>query len=210
MNETPSTSERRIDEFWGWFKNHSDQIVRSLKFDDGVAATESMQTQLKALCTTIGWEIGPVSVGRQFLAFTLNGDLRNLETIEQILKKAPSLRDWDFIAGRPRREFRDIIILRNELGQERSFSLKDWRYVLTSFDNNAFFDIEIATDVRLRLDEKGQQKLLTTAVQGALGEFDTLKFIDRISFAANIDDTWESRASPFIHLSAHIDSLVRR
>lgn len=202
-----ATSDR-ILEFWNWF------ITRCDQFDEWLSsgATEEigleMQCKFQQAFPELGWELGPGSQKRNFLAFTLNGDPTNLELVSEILKRAPTITRWEFRAGRPRRAYSGQLVFRNEFGQQITISLQDWRYVLTEFDNGQFFDIDISTKQKLRLDRRAKQQVLKTAVQLALGELQTLRYIDRIKFVEEPIKEWYARSTPFEYLAEHIDSLT--
>ncbi|HBH51784.1 MAG TPA: hypothetical protein DDY91_07830 [Planctomycetaceae bacterium] len=167
-----------------------------------------MQCKFQQAFPELGWELGPGSQKRNFLAFTLNGDPTNLELVSEILKRAPTITRWEFRAGRPRRAYSGQLVFRNEFGQQITISLQDWRYVLTEFDNGQFFDIDISTKQKLRLDSRAKQQVLKTAVQLALGELQTLRYIDRIEFVEEPIKEWYARSTPFEYLAEHIDSLT--
>ena len=167
---------------------------------------ENVKIQL--LCPRIGWEVGPSANSRRFFAITTNGDPQNIDIVRSIIAEAPTLPNWDIFAGRPRRPYNDEIIFQNQRGQQRLVCLSDWRYVLTAFDSGRFFDVAIATDVPLQMDESARQQLLRTTVEFALGELLVMKRIDRMSFVDHPDSQWEWRSTPFAHVASHLDSLT--
>jgi hypothetical protein len=198
----------RIAEFWEWFTSRNDQLHKWLTTGHSKEVSEEIQSQIRTLSLGIGWEIGPGINKKYFLAFTLNGDPNNLDLVTNIIRFAPESPIWEFRAGRPRRDYNRQIVFRNQIGQEVEVNLQDWRYVLTAFDNNRFFDISVATRKRLECDDRAKEQILRTAVQAALGEFDTLKYVDRIEFVDEPDNEWEERSTPFKYLADHIDSLA--
>lgn len=199
----------RITEFWSWFLAHCDQFDEWLSNGTTDRIGPEMQSIIRTMFPTIGWEIGPGDKKRNFLAFTLNGQMSNLDLVSEILLKAPSTTQWEFCAGRPRRDYDGELVFRNEHEQEQevTIDLRDWRYVLTEFDNGRFFDIGVATKRRLRLDDRGKQQVLQTAVQAVLGELDVLRYVDRVGFVDEPTEEWEGRSTPFEYLAEHIDSL---
>ena len=165
-----------------------------------------MQQQIRKLGNDIGWEIGPGIEEQYYLAFTLNGNINNLEVINDILRNAPPSTNWEFRAGRPRRPFNPRLVFRNERGQTVEVNLEQWEYVLIEFDNGAFFDIEVVSN-QVRMDELAQQQAMWIAVQGALGEVDTLAYIDRIYMVHDPDHAWRERSTPFMYLAEHFDGV---
>ena len=203
-----TTTTERIEQFWSWFSARSDQFDEWLGSGVTNEIGREMQSKIRQAFPEIGWEVGPGVKKRNFLAFTLNGEPRNLDLVTDILRNAPTTPHWEFSAGRPRRHYDGQLIFRNERGQEVTVDLQDWRYVLTEFDNGQFFDIGVATNQRLRLDSRAKQQVLRTAVQAALGELDALKYVDRIDFVEEPTEEWYGRSTPFEYLAEHIDSLT--
>jgi hypothetical protein len=201
-------SSEEITDFWHWFASRSNQIDEWLTNGAAKRVAQEMQGRMRGQFPRIGWEVGPGIKRRNFLAFTLNGDPNNIDLVTDILRSAPAISNWEFHAGRPRRAFDGRLIFRNERGQEVEIDLRDWRYVLTAFDDGRFFDIEVATTKRLRLDDRAKKQVLRTAVQTALGEMDALRYIDRLEFVDEPDKEWQERSTPFEYLAEHIDSLT--
>ena len=203
-----TTTTEKIEQFWSWF------IARSAQFDEWLnnGVTEDigreMQSKFRQSFPEIGWEVGPGMKKPNFLAFTLNGEPNNLDLVTSILQKAPTTPLWEFRAGRPRRDYDGQLIFRNESGQKVTIDLKDWRYVLTEFENGQFFDIGVATKQKLRFDSRAKQQVLRTAVQAVLGELDTLRYVDRINFVEEPTEEWYGRSTPFEYLAKHIDRLT--
>jgi hypothetical protein len=197
-----------ITRFWCWFATRQEQFSEWLNANLTLWISEEMDPKMKEFFPEIGWEIGPGENDLQFLAFTLNGDLSNIDLVREILRLCPQFDNWEFRAGRPRRQFSKLTI-HNEIGQEVQLDLDCWRYVLTEFDHGRFYDIAVATSQTVNMDASAEQFVLTTAVQCALGEICALKYIDRLEFIDNPNRQWEQRSTAFKLLAAHIDSLTR-
>jgi len=206
--EMSMNSASSIARFWSWFTTRADQFEQWQSENSTHPLAGEMQPAVQRLGSGIGWEIGPGHSRPNFLAFTLNGDLGNVQLAQEIIKAAPKIPGWEFRVGRPARPYSDRMVFYCSQGQTLEVELQTWRYVLTAFDRGKFFDIAITSKQSLPIDQKLRDQILLTALQGAIGEFGVLQWIDRIQFEEFPDEQWEERATPFRHLADHLANLT--
>jgi len=200
-------SQNKIAIFWDWFVSRASEFDSWLGEDRASLLASELQARVGDLSPAIGWEVGPGSIARNYLAFTLNGDIGNLAVVREVLAFAPHVTHWEFLSGRPPRPYNPQLLFRNKKGQSIEINLDEWRYVLTSFDHGTFFDITVASDTKLRLDARAKEQVLRTAVQTLVGEHEALRLFDKLKFVDTPGSDWEHSATPFRYLADHIQTL---
>lgn len=203
-----NNSVDNIASFWNWFQSESNEFVEKLDSGSSSEVATKINRRIKNDFPSVGWEVGPGIEKTYFLAFTFKGDLSNVDLMSALLQDAPELHAWEFRAGRPRREFDGSLRFRNEIGQESTIEMTDWRYTLTEFNSGEFFDIEIHPGISHRLDDAACQQALNIAVQTTLGEVTALRKIGAIERLTNPSKDWIGRSTPFNLLWEHFRSLT--
>lgn len=194
----------KIDAFWKWFSSNCQTLEEMLARGDTKGIADRMQHRIKSLFPQVGWEIGPGESKRYFLAITLNGDLRNIDVVQQIIERAPVIEDWEFYAGRPKRPWQKKLILHNPAGQAVELDIESWQYGLVGFQDNSFFDVSIFAPHLPKMDLAAKQQMLETVLQACLGEQVALQRLDKMEFVDSPSEEWFKNATPMRNLWDHI------
>lgn len=195
--------------FWNWFVEVSPQIETALDLGDCTAFVSLISSKVKDYAPTLGWEIGPGFNKPYAFSFTLNGDLKNLRKATQAVKSAPQLPKWEFNASRPPKKWSGEFAMTNRFGDSVNVNSGRWKYLLTGFNSNEFFDIELLTDLQ-NMNEAGKLEAVTIALQGYLGELDFLQKIGEIKLPEKLDSERLDDVTELLYLPLHLKSLGGR
>lgn len=191
-----------MDAFYSWLVPHLDRLFE----DPGLQ--KELSKRLSELSPDLRWEIGPDQDSGRFFAFSPNLNRDRLKVTEYLAAAAPQVPGWHFFSARPRKKWvRREIRMKGQGDKVESFPLDQWIYTLTSFQDGAFFDVNLvpigtdASDAKL-------QMLGEMLVQSELGERLFLEFIDRV----NIVDSGSLAHSgdSIVHLHDHITEELKK
>ncbi|MEQ8822571.1 MAG: hypothetical protein RLY93_20230 [Sumerlaeia bacterium] len=164
------------------------------------------ENRLRTTFGQIGWEVGPGLEKDFALSLTFNGHDDLIPYVDAIIYQAPDLPNWEFNSGRPPKRWDGRFEIRQQTGDIIVIDSSQWTYILTSFNQNEFFDVALFGQL-INVDEETRERACLIAVQGYLGERETLQWIDQIVFLElpSADDA--KRATPLEFLREHIFSL---
>ncbi len=196
-------SVRVTARFWHWFSNKSKVLAGEV--DNDIA--NEITAEVKGLAPTLGWEIGPGAASRLYFCLTLNSDRKNIEIAEAVISKAPAILDWEFYAGRPRKQWGFTFEMKNRRGQRVAIDASEWEYSLTGYSDRSFFDVQLLATNLPRMDAVAKQEAAWIVVQGALGERLAVDRIGEITLVESESDIDLDQATPVMYLFDHITSL---
>jgi hypothetical protein len=199
-------SPDEIRAFWNWFSLEASHLADLLARSATEELVRIVDPRMKSLDERIGWEFGPGAKRENAFSISLNGSITNLPIAEAIIKAAPDLPKWEFNAGRPPKAWDGRFKLQNPEGQAVSLDASKWRYVLTAFDDGAFFDISIIAQLP-SMDERAKTHAARVAIQGVVGERSFLERFDRVEFADSPTPEILERSTPLFSLNEHIQHL---
>lgn len=197
-----SPPRNEIQQFWSWFRSVSDDLANDHENEELLSRLDSHVSKLG----DVTWEIGPSEVTESFLSISPDGDSSLLAVAGRIIDFAPRLSRWEFVIGRPARGCIDFCI-EGEDGAEVDVRCREWRYVLFRLPSG-HFDIVVqqtgfdSPDVDLR------HMAATLALDFVLGEESRLLYVRDIECVDSFESDHVSKASDFIVLSEHMESLL--
>ena len=88
--------------FWNWFKANSKSLADinnpSLEEDEKEKILDELLDNLHTYCDKLYFNIGGEYGGRQELTITAEGKTDYFDAVEELIKEAPELEGWSFIA----------------------------------------------------------------------------------------------------------------
>ncbi len=199
-------SSKKIEAFWNWFLSTAETLADLLERSSTKEIADLIEPRIKSLSDKIGWEIGPGLVKRYGFAISLNGSISNVPSALVIVAAAPVLAGWEFYCGLPPKKWDGRFRLKNRTGQTVSLDCSSWRYVLTGYDDNKFFDITALAQMR-DLDNKAKIQAVKIALRNILGERVMLERLDRIEVRDSTDPNLQENASALMDLGRHIEFI---
>jgi hypothetical protein len=206
MTTVAPPDANKIRSFWKWFGENLSLLETMVDASDVSRLSPLMDEAIASLTGTLGWEVGPGLNKDYQLAFTLKGNLTNLEIARTVISDAPKSAHWEFHAGRPPKVWDLTFTMLNRKEQQVEIDARNWQYTLVGYDSCSFFDIKIVAPNLPRMDELAKTQAATILLQGLLGEVAFLKLIDRIEIVTH-DKELEDRLSDIENLPAHLTSL---
>jgi hypothetical protein len=197
----------KIASFWRWFCEHISLLETMIDASAVENLSPLMDEELASLTCALGWEVGPGLNKDYQLAFTLKGNLENLQIAQAIVSYAPQLTHWEFHSGRPPKVWDLTFSMLNKKKQIVEIDARNWEYALVGFDRCFFFDITILAPNLPPMDVLAKKQAATILLHGLLGEVAVLERIDRIEIVKNRNGL-ESRLSDIENLPAHLTSLL--
>src|SRR5581483_2192218 len=122
--------EQHARAFWEWFSG-SESGLRSLQ--PGSADWLDLDGRLRELGVE-AWEIGPAVASKARYAFALSprGDAAEYERCKRIVALAPKLTDWEFLAAKPRKQWRRKFFWS---GNRIEIDASSWRFVVYRYED---------------------------------------------------------------------------
>ncbi len=167
-------TERKIQSFFEWLKENIAALATSR--DIQIAMTK----KIKSLHPDLHWEVGPFSKEEKFFAFSPNLDFNLLPITYMLADKAPKISGWKFLSAKPKKNWKNRVITLRANGSVKKINCDNWRYYLTSF-NDEFFDVNIVPDKNLDLTAEELEYVADLFVEFELGEELYIEAIDRVN-----------------------------
>jgi hypothetical protein len=184
------TAEDHIDAFWTWFADNSGRLSADL--DAPVVLEELDQRVLEMGCPA--WEIGPGDQAEWFLALSPDGDQHALPLTQQIVSRAPSISDWEFLPRRPRKKWDLRFGIEAESGPIE-IDARRWRYVAYRYPDG-LYDLVISVGNEVDLTDGDRELAVQIAVEGQLGEEAVLTRVNEVEAVVDLSTEQASRSQP--------------
>lgn len=201
-------TDPQIYDFWNWFLQSHKDIKMLVEQENARAINDLVGPRVAALRAGLGWEIGPEGPYDLFFAFALNGLRENIINAQRLVDKAPEIEGWHMHAGKPPRDWKGRFFMLNSLGQEVEIDASQWSYVLTGYDGNSFFDVQLLADLLPSMDELAKKKAAATVIEMQLGEKFSLEIIGDAQLTSPTPANLVNKSTPIAYLSQHLAYLV--
>lgn len=104
--DSESTREHQVDQykgFWDWFVTHSDSFYQILKNHEAVEEKflNPLSDSVRPISEQIYFLVGVNNQGKAELILTSDGVIKVMPLVEELVRQAPVLPQWDFIAHKP-------------------------------------------------------------------------------------------------------------
>ncbi|MEZ0300212.1 MAG: hypothetical protein ACAI35_27465 [Candidatus Methylacidiphilales bacterium] len=211
----PSSSPRFLRaarQFWKWFGDEHQRLSEMLRNHDTEGILAAVGPRMAMLHESISevqhWEIGPGIRKQAALSFQLV-KLENIPIIQAFVDMSPAevLANWEINAGRPPKiwsgtfEFQDLFTLDTNM----------WRYVLTSYQDGAFYDIEInASSWPAAMTSEERLSAAWLALEFYLGERVLLEKIGHVEVLKSLTTAQRKRFSALPDLPDHLKHIQKK
>jgi hypothetical protein len=150
--------------FWEWFSG-AETGLRSLQ--PGSADWLDLDGRLRELGVE-AWEIGSAVASQARYAFALSprGHAAEYERCRRIVALAPKLADWEFLAAKPRKQWRRKFFWS---GNHIEIDASSWRFIVYQYDDSKV-EIFLLGDFLSMLPHNEQLGVLEFVVESELGE----------------------------------------
>lgn len=90
----------KIETFWNWFSQNSEQLTMLNDLDEGTAAIllDDLQHQLEKYCNGLSYEISEPTPSGRTLTFSAEGDIDLFSQVSDLVENAPDFDWWEFVA----------------------------------------------------------------------------------------------------------------
>jgi hypothetical protein len=124
-----SIDTSQIEEFWAWFVTVSDPLISGI---ERPALISQLDDRVRNIHPGLTWEVSAgVEKKRQFtISPNLNRDL--LVITQNIVSAAPELRQWEFYATKPPKEWNYTVQLKKYAGRHFELDAAEWVFILLS------------------------------------------------------------------------------
>jgi hypothetical protein len=210
MMMSPPDRQLAESDFWAWFAGESSLIAQLFSADDQRRLDALLTPQVKKLEPGLAWEIGPGSKKTYRFVLSPQGSREHLVRSKQIVAAAPELPEWEFAPAKPPKQWDMRLIMSNRRGQEVEIDANLWKYLLTAYDNRAFFDVTLVAEKLPRLDEKARAFAGYLILEGILGEAFVIERIGDVQLVTKVAAADLERLSELKDLPHHLEHLLRR
>lgn len=192
--------------FWTWFQLNEKRL-RNYDTDPEKYFTEIHQ-QLQKAAPGLGLEAKPIKNNMRQVTFTANGNEDIFYAVEEVVKKAPTLPGWRFIAFRqrvPAAEAQNLVMEAGDINLE----VKEMKF-FPVVENDSLDVIVYAEGVS---DDNYMEVAYHALIllDNLLGEYDCVKKVRNYDFHAmpkNKDDLEDLK--PLIELPQFVDAFTKR
>jgi hypothetical protein len=188
----------KVQIFWRWFELHENELFDVVSYDAHVL--DSLRDELQKVRDGLTFELGNTAETRD-LVISADGDKDLFPQVISLVKGAPNLRRWRFVAFRPRGIFPVEIAIGEKVADSKdvSFSL---------LDNGEVAGIRLFIP-GYEANDLGWREIGYLLLDHALGEYDVEQSLPLIKMYSPHEATMERRY-PLIELPEKFDLLQQK
>lgn len=199
--------DQSIINFWGWFQENLYDFEMLALGKKGVTTAE-VNSKVNSLGDGFVWEVGPNKSGEFQFVISPNGNLERLRLTKKIVSLSPKLEKWSFCSAKPKKEWdRHLELYKNN--EKITVNFSEWKYFLTGFDNNSFFDVNFVLKPVSELVNVDFYELAGLFVEAELGEELMMDIIDKINIFNELASDQEYDLTEAVHLYDHLLSVAK-
>ena len=208
MNQTKF--HPKIDAFWKWFIQMEEHIVTFFEADvddERASLIERVNNEVLEF-GLFAWEISP-GTNKPF-RFTLspNGDANRLALSKLIISEAPSrLRNWEFYASKPAKDWDYILSVYDDWMIERPIEAFRWQYVLLEYSDDTFELLVQAKNIQF-MDEESQTAAIDQVLNNIVGEECNINYFNEVSIVDKFPPEYQEISAPIRELKEHFDEIL--
>lgn len=177
-----SDNGQAITDFWQWFSEHSAELAARTIPDSLIDELESRLFAIHRL----DWEIGPGRNAPNLFALSPRGERDLLGLTQRIIEEAPALRDWEFHAAKPPRDW-DLVFSLTVDGKPVEIDGKLWEFVAHKFKDGTY-DLLLKPNGVNGLDDDYVRWAATIIADGELGEERRMNLVGNIETVPSWDE----------------------
>lgn len=177
---TPKASPAAIDRLWRWFEQHAHELA------SGETALLALVPEMERHLDGVGlsdWEIGPDDGGGAFFALSPGGKRDVLAETERVVREAPELAGWRFLAAKPPRSWDLRFSIKADDG-DVEVDGQQWEFVLYRLRSGDFC-VAFRPPLQPALSDDCAYHAAIILVDGELGEGTRLELFEEIEVVTN-------------------------
>src|SRR5262249_32848319 len=156
--------------FWVWLQGHISTVEELYDMESHAQLDQLLSPRIKRFGKGLVWELG-VGMDKPFsLTISPNGSGKLLPISEAIVSRAPHFDRWEFYSAKPKKHWNLRMELTNRKGQSIELDASRWKYCLTGYEGQRFFDIVLVVHDLPRLDRPALHQAAHLVLEGILGE----------------------------------------
>jgi hypothetical protein len=200
---TSAQLKNKIDEFWNWF------VANEEKFriiTDPHLAREMLDNQILQF-GVFSWEIGEGKSKPHTLTISPNGNANMLRRSQAIIGEAPNLKDWEFFAAKPARDWDYVLEMYDSFMVKQRINIADWEYLFRMTPNFKIRILIYAENIDF-LDEDDKRSASDFVVNSIIGEADKIDYIDSIEFISFVNETQDDYIKSIVEMRFEFEQLL--
>ena len=177
---TTQASPAAIDRLWRWFEHHAHELA------SGETSLLALIPELEHHLAEVGlpnWEIGPDDGGGAFFALSPGGKRDVLPETQRVVRQAPQLAGWRFLAAKPPRSWDLRFSVKTDDG-DLDVDGQQWEFVLYRL-RSGDFAVAFRPPPQPALSDDDGYCAAVILVDGELGEGTRLALIHDIELVTN-------------------------
>jgi hypothetical protein len=202
-DETGNT--KNIKEFWDWFSSHENTFR---DFNNASASLNEILLHSKTISDGLAFEIEPIKNGVINMTVSADGDSNLFPIVQEIVAKAPHLKEWHVFAFRQRisaEQLKDMLI------DAKGIKLDPNKMMFYPIVSNDTIDIIIYTE---HLNEQNKNEIAYAGlmlIDNILGEYDCVNKVRAYDFQLMPSDTNELKdLKPLLDIATYVDEFHRK
>ncbi len=175
----PISVTKNEDRFWRWFEEKSSEL-RPRNISRDWQLQRILDKKVKNL-NVPGWEIGPFSQDPDLSFFALSPmyDKEEFSLTQRLVKRAPEIPGWVFLAAKPVKKWDRSFEWRGDL-----VDASDWKLVVHSFEDG-MNDFVFIDDALGAISEDQLMSVMVFLIGSELGELEFMQRANAIEYDAH-------------------------
>jgi hypothetical protein len=171
----------RTTRFWGWFRQNAGRIESLYDRGNLEELSSMMNLQLDAVAPGLAWEVGPGKRMEYSLTISAEGNSKLRSIVNEILRRAPKIRGWEFYGFKQRRPAPRAINL-----PERGLrvSTENWQFVPEEDRRRGRIHVTVLDDQLAEIGKQAALRAVSLFLDALLGEETVEEWLGQISVAA--------------------------
>ena len=195
-----SSSSNNIKNFWTWFTKNEEVLKNMFAGTLIKSLRDELNKQLKNIHPDISFDLGSINSSKITFVISASDDEPLFSIVEDTINSAPQLKNWDFVAFRPRHPRKEFSIMINE-------------DITISYSDLFFEPLQNADkfNAKLFIRSKGDYFLknrtpIAIMLHDIVGEYDNIKHIHWESWEI-LEETTEKKLYPIIEIIQQLDDF---
>jgi septin family protein len=133
--------------------------------------------------------------------------LENLKNFVAIIGEAPNLKDWEFFAAKPARDWDYVLEMYDSFMVKQRINIADWEYLFRMTPNFKIRILIYAENIDF-LDEDDKRSASDFVVNSIIGEADKIDYIDSIEFISFVNETQDDDIKSIVEMRFEFEQLL--
>jgi len=192
-------TKEKVACFWNKFRDISEAIVKEPNNSTLINKLDEDVNELGEF----DWEYGPSNIKEYYFCLSPNFQKELSPIIEEIISVAPELKDWEFLAYKPKKEWVGEWMMLNDDGEEIIINSEDWECMVYKFQDGTY-DLDVKINQDLNTNDKTFENAVDVLLTNVLGEKKYMELVVDVKIVEAFEKENKDQATLVKHLDRYI------